>query len=105
MTHVITISQESAEDFFNSKIEAITQFVKAGSRKYMKPKDAANYLTISVPKLNEYVERGELPRIELDGRFVFHVEDLDKFMMKKRKLVPTKTRKDGKEVRPTPVGQ
>lgn len=104
MTQVITISQESAEDFFNSKIEAITRYVKAGARKYMKPEDAAEYLTISVPKLKEYAERGEIPRIELSGRHVYYVEDLDKFMMRNRKLIPTKTRRDGQEVRPTPVG-
>lgn len=50
---------------------------------------AAFCLGISASKVRHLVARGELPRVRIDGRFVYRMDDLDAFLARKAGIVAT----------------
>ena len=55
------------------------------SSPYLKKQEAAEYLRVSMSKLNEWVRGNAFPHYKIGGRVLLKRDDLDKFVARNKK--------------------
>jgi excisionase family DNA binding protein len=92
MDELILIQKQDLEKIIYKTVqEAITDAQKSKKIKsQMNIKEAAEYLSISVPTLNRKKDDGIIPFVKVGGRIIFIRKDLDEYLTK-NKSTATKT--------------